>query len=259
MIQNIFEVKESNYDYLVENLAQFISTINLVMPLINSLSNITFFVKNVNAEYELVNNPFADRCNIRNINNIIGKRSEEVFAEELGLSYTEQDFSVMHHRRRIANRLELHSYKAGILGWCMTTKVPIFNHTYEVVGIAGISIDLQEDKLIRPDLNSKLKKVIAYIDQHFQHAIMIQELAKIANLSISQLDRQFKAIFQMTPLQFIQKKRLEHAIQLLAKDISITDISFLCGYTDHSAFSRKFKELTSLTPSQFKKQLNTSN
>ena len=68
MIQNIFEIKESSYDYLVENLAQFISTINLVMPLINSLSNITFFIKNVNAEYELVNNPFADRCNIRNIN-----------------------------------------------------------------------------------------------------------------------------------------------------------------------------------------------
>lgn len=227
------------------------------MPLINSLSNITFFVKNVNAEYELVNTPFADRCNIRNTYEIIGKRSEEIFSEELGLGYTEQDFSVMHHRRRIANRLELHSYKAGILGWCMTTKVPIFNYNSEVVGIAGISIDLQEDKLIRPDLNSKLKKVIAYIDQHFQHTIMIQELAKISNLSISQLDRQFKAIFEMTPLQFIQKKRLEHAIDLLAQDISITDISFLCGYTDHSAFSRKFKELTSLTPSQFKKNLMT--
>lgn len=256
MIQSIFEVKESNYDYLVENLAQFINNINLVMPLINSLSNITFFVKNKNAEYQLVNNPFADRCNIKDINGIIGKRSEEVFSTELGLSYTEQDFNVMLHRRRIANRLELHSYKAGILGWCITTKVPIFNHASEVVGIAGISIDLQEDKLIRPDLNSKLKSVIAHIDQHFQHTIMIQDLAKIAKLSISQLDRQFKAIFQMTPLQFIQKKRLEHAIYLLTQDITITDISFLCGYTDHSAFSRKFKELTALTPSQFKKQLN---
>lgn len=255
VIQNIFEVKESNYNYLVENLAQFIGTINLVMPLINSLSNITFFIKNINAEYQLVNDPFVDRCNVKSLNEVIGKRSEEIFMPELGLSYTEQDFSVMNHRRRISNRLELHSYKAGIVGWCMTTKVPIFNQASDVVGVAGISIDLQEDKLIKQELNSKLQNVISYIDRNFQQNIMVQDLAKIAKLSISQLDRQFKAIFQITPLQFIQKKRLEYAIHLLSQDISITDISFMCGYTDHSAFSRKFKEMTSLTPSQFKRQI----
>lgn len=56
----------------------------------------------------------------------------------------------------------------------------------------------------------------------------------------------------MTPMQYIQKVRLENAITLLKQDLSITEISLLCGYSDHSAFSRQFKQLTGLSPSQFK-------
>lgn len=83
-------------------------------------------------------------------------------------------------------------------------------------------------------------------------AINIEMLADIAQISVSQLDRTFKKLFHMTPSQFIQKIRFEYAVQLLRRDLSITGISALCGYADHSAFSRKFKQLTGVTPRQFK-------
>ncbi|MEX6185909.1 helix-turn-helix domain-containing protein [Providencia hangzhouensis] len=48
--------------------------------------------------------------------------------------------------------------------------------------------------------------------------------------------------------------RLEHAIELLEDDFSITQIfQVKFAYADHSAFCRKFKEMTTMTPSQFKR------
>ncbi|MBP6116485.1 MAG: AraC family transcriptional regulator [Neisseriaceae bacterium] len=248
-------ISQGEHAFEVASLNAFLSHLGLIMPLINALPNVTFFVKNTEARYQLANEHLAKRCKVGHLKNIIGKRAEDVFLYDLGLGYTEQDHGVMTHKKRIINQLELHSYQSGVLGWCLTTKVPIIDPHQNVVGVAGISVDLQDEKLIRPNINAKLSRVEKHISQKFDTAIKVQDLANLAELSISQLDRQFKSIFQMTPQQLIQKKRLEYAIELLAQDLSITDIASRCGYTDHSAFSRKFKELTTMTPSQFKKRL----
>jgi AraC-like DNA-binding protein len=51
----------------------------------------------------------------------------------------------------------------------------------------------------------------------------------------------------------IHKCRLEEGTRLLLDtDLPITEIALRCGYTDHSAFSRQFRALTSLSPSQFR-------
>ncbi len=251
----LLAISQGDHPFQVRCLDSFLTHIGLIMPLINALPNVTFFVKNTDARYQLANENFAKRCNVGHLKNIIGKRAEEVFHVDLGKGYTEQDHAVMFQQKRIANQLELHSYKSGLLGWCLTTKVPITDQQHQVIGIAGISVDLQDEKLIRPNINAKLSRVEKYISQKFDTPIKVQDLADLADLSISQLDRQFKIIFQMTPQQLIQKKRLEYAIELLQTPLSITEISARCGYTDHSAFSRKFKELTTITPSQFKKRL----
>lgn len=129
-----------------------------------------------------------------------------------------------------------------------------------MIGVAGISVDLQDVKSVSQKLNKQLGQVEQFISEHFDMPIKITTLADISGLSLSQLNRQFKAIFHITPQQYIQKKRLEHAIELLEEDYSITEISIKCAYADHSAFCRKFKEMTTMTPSQFKRmRLNIAN
>lgn len=252
-INDLMLFSQEENAFQVETLPEFLAHISLIMPLINSLPTVTFFIKNTEARYQLANDSLAQRSKAGHLKNIIGKRAEEVFHYELGVGYTEQDHGVMNKKKRIMKQLELHPYQLGMLGWCLTTKVPIVDLENNVVGIVGISVDIQNEKFISPNINEKLSRVEKYICQKFDTSIKIQDLANLSELSISQFERQFKSIFQMTPQQLIQKKRLEYAIELLEKDVPITEISIRCGYTDHSAFSRKFKELTTMTPSQFKK------
>ncbi len=251
-IKDFLDKHHGKQTFLVGSLEEFAGNIKLIMPLINSLSNITFFIKNTKAEYQLVNSYFLERTGLNNMEEAIGKTSGILFPTQFGSAYESQDFKVIESGKHIYNRLELHAYNNGLMGWCMTTKMPLFDKELKVVGVVGISVDLQNDRFVRTDLNIRLNRVLDYIDENFYTQISTQKLADIAHLSVSQLNRQFREIFLMTPLQLIQKKRFEHAIQLLAKDISITEVSMQCGYIDHSAFSRKFKEFTNMTPSEFK-------
>ncbi len=71
-------------------------------------------------------------------------------------------------------------------------------------------------------------------------------LAEISGLSLSQLNRQFKLFFD-NPSAIYSKMRLEHVIELLEDDFSITEISSKCAYADPKALCRKFKEMTNDT------------
>lgn len=213
-----FELNHTAFE--VDDLHSFIKHIKILMPLINQLQNITFFVKDTDARYVIANQNLVYRSQKKDTSELIGKKAEEIFGE-LGKMFTAQDLHVMQNNPLI-DHLELHHYQSGIPGWCMATKFPLVDKDNVIVGMAGLAIDLQEDKENRPKLNSKLSRVEQYISQNFQNNITSEELANIADLSISQLNRQFRNILQMTPLQLIHKKRFDLAISLLSEDISIT-------------------------------------
>ncbi len=252
MIDQLMEAVTKNHR--PDSLAQWLDHLSILAPIMNALPNVVFFIKNTRAEYVLANQTLAKRCGLEHVSDVLGKPSREVFHTKQGNDYTEQDYLVLRDGVCIADKLELHVYSSGELGWCLTHKMPIYSSDGRIIAMAGVSVDIQSDDLNEPGTNARLEKVEAYIRSHFDQVIRMETLAGISGLSVSQLERNFKKIFNMTPLQFIQKTRLEHALQLLEQEMTITDISASCGYADHSAFSRQFKQLTGLSPSQFKER-----
>ena len=237
-----------------QNLEALLSHLSILAPIFDALPNVVFFIKNTRAEYVLVNQTLAKRCGLECVADVLGKPSREVFNTRQGNEYTEQDYRVLHTGNCIADKLELHFYSSGELGWCLTHKMPIYGACGDIIAMAGVSVDIQSDELNQPGTNERLEKVESYVRMHFDQVIRMETLADISGLSMSQLERNFKKIFHMTPLQFIQKTRLEHALRLLDQNMTITEIAACCGYTDHSAFSRQFKQLTGVSPSQFKEK-----
>ena len=131
------------------------------------------------------------------------------------------------------------------------TPVALYNHAGAIIGLAGISVDLQTASESHPAYQ-RLAAVDAHIRAHFNLRVTLGELTRIAGISVAQLERYCKRVFHLTPRQMIQKVRLEHAHRLLHTDMPITEVALQCGYTDHSAFTRQFKAATGFTPRQYR-------
>lgn len=236
------------------NPAQLISHIELLMPLLDNIPNVVFFIKNRQAQYIAVNQTLLIRSGRSSKNELIGLTSAQVFDHRQGEEYTQQDFKVL-EGKSIADKLELHNYLSGQLGWCITHKIPICNSRREIIAMAGVSIDIDQDNSHKLRQHKKLAAAADYIEAHIDQKLTVALLAAHTGLSISRLERLFKSVLNMSPLQMIQKMRLERALSLLKEsDYPVVEIAVMCGYTDHSAFSRQFKQLTGLPPSAFRKQ-----
>jgi AraC-like DNA-binding protein len=80
----------------------------------------------------------------------------------------------------------------------------------------------------------------------------MQELATLADLSVSQLERHCRRVFQLTPQQLLGKVRIEAAMRELAGDANIALIGAACGFADQSAFARRFKATVGMTPRDYR-------
>jgi len=91
------------------------------------------------------------------------------------------------------------------------------------------------------------------IEVHLFSQLSLDDLASLTNNSISSFQRQFKKLYDTTPANYIRNKRLERAADLLKiSDLSITEISDECVFSDIAHFSNSFKEKYNSTPSEYR-------
>jgi AraC-like DNA-binding protein len=223
--------------------------------LFDQLADIVFFVKDTRGCYVVVNHTLMQRCGCRRKSELIGHSPLDVFPSELGASYAAQDQYVIKHGQAMHNQLELHLYTNQTRCWCLTHKIPLFDSTGQIIGLAGISKDVQKPDKRHP-IYQRIAEVIAYIQQHYARHLKLEHLASISGMSVTQLERYIMRIFQLTPRQLIIKVRIEAAIRLLLEGKqTISEIAYACGYADHSAFSRQFKAIVGLSPTDYRKLL----
>ena len=67
----------------------------------------------------------------------------------------------------------------------------------------------------------------------------------------------FRRFYHETIGDHVQKRRIEHAYDLLQKkDISLCEIAYECGFADQSHFTRVFKRRVGVTPGVFRSSLD---
>ncbi|HXT10956.1 MAG TPA: AraC family transcriptional regulator [Candidatus Angelobacter sp.] len=220
--------------------------------LFDRFGDLVFFIKNSRGEYVVVNQTLVTRCGLHDKNELIGRRADELFPKPLGESYREQDERVLRHGRAILDQLELHFYVSGGRGWCLTNKLPLRGHNQQVIGLVGISKDLQSASERGEDY-SAIAGVVRHIQKNFADTLRVKDLAKRAGLSGYQLEQRIRKIFQFTAGQLIQKTRMEAAVQKLVETADpIARVALDCGYSDQSAFTRQFRQTIGLSPSEYR-------
>ena len=99
-----------------------------------------------------------------------------------------------------------------------------------------------------------LRRVRELLEDSYLEAPGLSHLAKVAGVHPVHLSREFHRHFDMTVGEFVRKRRIEHASELLSKsDLSLAEIASACGFSDQSHFCALFKKHSGLTPANFRK------
>lgn len=224
-----------------------------LQALFDCLPDVAFFIKNRRSEYVVVNQTLAERCGRREKRELIGRRADEVFPLPLGRSYLAQDEQVLASGQPILNQLELHFYPNGTRGWCVTNKLPLRGRDGAMIGLYGVSKDLQAANERSADF-SQVAEAVRRIQTQYAEPLTVRELAKRAGLSVYQFEQRIRRIFQITAGQLIQKVRMDAAVQRLREShASIAAVAMECGYSDQSAFTRKFHQTVGMSPSEYRR------
>ena len=99
-----------------------------------------------------------------------------------------------------------------------------------------------------------IKKVNNYINDNIDRKILIKDLANFVGLSESRLSHIYKNHMGISINQYIIKKRLTIAKDMLKIGITLSDITVKCGFQDYSSFLRAYKKEYGISPKAYQNQ-----
>jgi AraC-like DNA-binding protein len=98
---------------------------------------------------------------------------------------------------------------------------------------------------------SRIQAAIAWIRQNFTQPLRVERLAAMVAMSASAFHRHFKAVTNLSPLQFQKRIRLMHARQLMiTAAVSASSAAVDVGYESPTQFNREYSRLFGLPPAR---------
>jgi two-component system response regulator YesN len=101
-------------------------------------------------------------------------------------------------------------------------------------------------------IDKRVYKILNFINESFHKQISLEDAADKVGLSPAHLSRLLVSETGISFTEHLSKKRIEKACEELSEGrLSIKEISSICGYPDSNYFSRAFKKLMGITPSEY--------
>ena len=119
------------------------------------------------------------------------------------------------------------------------------NHTVDY--LTGNAIQMRKNKL------NIINEIVVYITNNYNQHMTTSTLAKEFHMTEQYFCHIFKQATDNTPIEFINKKRIEKAgVYLKTTDLSITDISLRVGFDSSHYFTRVFKKYMGVSPREYR-------
>jgi AraC-like DNA-binding protein len=219
--------------------------------LFDLIPGLSFFAKNRAGEMMFASRNILDRYHLGNEIDIVGLTDFDLSPPDMARAHVMDDEQVYASGQPILNRIELGFDDAGVPDWFVVNKLPVRGYDGTIIGVMGFYQSYQGREKMHPHYD--VAKAVEYVRQHFEDPINIGELARLAGLSVRQLQRKFKSAFATGPHEFLTRTRLLAACRLLRDtDLSAGEIASKCGFSDQSSFTKHFRGHIGETPRRYR-------
>ncbi len=231
-----------------------IASISQVLALFDWLPDAHLYIKNSESIFMMVNKASALRNGFSEPNEIIGKSDFDIHPPLMAAAYTEEDKRVISKGEPIPEQIWLVYDYLGTQHWFLSTKIPLFDHKKNVIGLAGIMRPLKNAIHLKASY-AGLTAAVEHVLNHYGDTILATDLSQQVGLSVSQFNRRFKKLFGISPLQFVLRTRINAARTALSHtDRALGEVALECGFYDQSQFAKLFKRETGMTPGDYRKR-----
>ena len=224
-----------------------------LLRLFDFLPNVFLYVKDTAGRFTAMNEQLVRLRGAKSEAELIGKTDVEIHPSYWGRLYQEEDRRVIESGREIPDQVWLVPIGGGKLGTFRSSKIPLRDAAGQVIGIAGVMYQLegQQPSDSRYDPIAQASEIIT---KGFERSLEIKQVANQVGLSVSQLNRRFRSVHQMTPSEYLQRVRVHQASRLLAEtDLTIGQVALDTGFYDQAHLTRTFRRWMGMPPSEFRR------
>lgn len=105
----------------------------------------------------------------------------------------------------------------------------------------------------------RVEQAVAYARKHCCEEFQEADVARACGISASHLSRTFRKIMGVTFTQYLTELRMVEAQRLLVRtSMSVMEVALSVGYSRHSYFSQRFREVVGTTPIDFRRRVLAS-
>lgn len=99
----------------------------------------------------------------------------------------------------------------------------------------------------------RIKHMLSWIEEHLQEAVTVEDIAGQGSICVRACQKAFRQYLHCTPIEYLQRRRIHAAArQLSLTNDPVTEIAMEYGFSSPSYFSKRFKEETGCSPSQYR-------
>lgn len=225
-----------------------------VMKLFDALPHTYFYAKDRESRFVKVNHPFLENHGLSEEWEAIGKTDRDLHPPIMAEAYIAEDQRVMASGEAIPGQIWPVLHRRQLPRWYVSTKVPLYSATGEVMGLAGAMYRIADPDDLAQFFH-ELTPVVRYFDQHYAETISMKEMAQLAGQSATHFHRRFRQLLHMNPTEYLRTVRIQNSQHLLATTSrSLADIATAVGFTDQSHFTKRFRQSTGLTPDVYRRR-----
>src|SRR5688572_27746075 len=175
--------------------------LDVAESLLESLPHTPFFVKDHALRYVKANSAMLDLCLAASKTEVYGKTARDFFPEPVRARHEAFDRQVMRTAKPVKDQLDLCVRANGSSVWFMSGRWPVVDAAGEIVGVVGVGRVLEAER--REPTYERLSIALDYLYENFAAPFDIALMADRAQVSASQLRRDFISVFGMPPRRYL--------------------------------------------------------